>query len=119
MQKRRSNYTVKHMVSSVFMILALAWLTVSTPFVYSAQQQQKALEAMSQCADETEENYNPFASTNEEKTESGPNTLSEEYLHEAPHFEHHFIILVKFYKCHPSDEYIAFKPEFVSPPPEA
>lgn len=117
MNKRRTPYNLGHIISSIVMLIALAWLTVSTPFVYAAQQQQEVL--AHQGSDTADDDYNPFASTNEEKTESGANTLSEEYLHHANHIEHYFITLVTYYKCHPADEYLAFHPESFSPPPEA
>ena len=99
------------------MLLALAWLTVSTPFVYAAQQQQKEISRYS--TNNTAEDFNPFAGTTEEKTSSGINTLSEEYLHEPHHIEHHFSTIATYYKCHPTDLYFAFHPELLSPPPEA
>jgi len=115
--KRSTNpYDLSHIVSSIIMLFALAWLTVSTPFVYAAQQQQELI-AHGQDS-EAADDFNPFASTNEEKTESGANSLQEEYLHHAHVIEHHHLTLVKYYKCHLADEYIAYHPEFFSPPPE-
>ena len=117
MNKRRSPYNLCHIISSILMLVALAWLTVSTPFVYAAQQEQAK---MAQHYSDTDgDDYNPFASTNEEKTENGTNNLSEEYLHHAHHIEQHFITVVTYYKCHLADEYLAFHPESFSPPPEA
>lgn len=118
MTKRNTTYNPGHILSSIVMLLALAWLTVSAPFVNAAQQQQEKLTQQYQFPEGAEEDYNPFASTNEEKTESGSNTLSEEYLHHAHHIDHHSVTLVKYYKCHPDNEYIAYHPEFFSPPPE-
>jgi hypothetical protein len=116
MKKRTYPYNLSHVVSSIIMLLALAWLTVSTPFVYAAQQQQEVLAYGHDT--EANDDFNPFASTNEEKTEGGNNTLQEEYLHHAHIIEHHYTTLVKYYKCHLADEYIAYHPEFFSPPPE-
>ena len=95
--------------------MALLWLTVSTPFVYAADQVVKK-EAQKNCSDS--EDSNPFSNTTEEKNESSVNTLSE-YLHEPHQMEEHSTIIVKFYKCHPSDLYFEFHPELISPPPEA
>jgi hypothetical protein len=97
------------------MIAALLWLTVSTPFVYSAQQiQKKQIKTeQKQYADN-----NPFSNTTEEKNESGVNTLSE-YLHDGHLMEQGFCIVTKYYKCYPSDLYIEYHPELLSPPPEA
>ncbi len=93
------------------MMLALAWLTVSTPFVYASQQQVAAQKA----ADT--KGSNPFANTTEEKTESGPNTLSE-YLHDAHEHFQYVPAQQQNHKCHSSDLYYAFHPELISPPPE-
>ncbi|HEY1115222.1 MAG TPA: hypothetical protein VGE66_16740 [Chitinophagaceae bacterium] len=118
MTKRNTIYDLSHVVSSIIMLLALAWLTVSTPFVYRAQQQYEKLAQQFQLPEQAEEDYNPLATTNEEKTESGSNTLQEEYLHHGHHLDHHSTDVVKYYKCHRTDEYIAYHPEFFSPPPE-
>lgn len=118
MTKRNTIYDLSHIISSIIMLLALAWLTVSAPFVYRAQQQYEKLAQQHQFPDSGHEDYNPFATTSEEKTESGTNTLSEEYLHHGHHLDHHCTTLVTYYKCHLADEYIAYHPEFFSPPPE-
>jgi hypothetical protein len=105
------------MASGVLMLFALAWLTVSTPFVYADQQAKKEVaKQLSLACDE--DNGNPLSNSNEEKTESGVNTLSE-YLHEM-HVSHRpFSVIDKYYKCHPSELYFAYHPELLSPPPEA
>jgi hypothetical protein len=100
------------------MLLALLWLTVSTPFVYADQQRQNTIEKQLFDSAPEEECSNPFSNTTEEKTESGNSNLSE-YLHEMAIHEHSFVILETFYKCHPSDLYFAFHPELFSPPPES
>lgn len=87
------------------MVVALIWLTISLPFVYQAQQQLK-------CQSEYSTN------TTEEKTESGVNTLSE-YLHEAHGYIHPESLFKNIYKCHSNDEFVAFHPEHISPPPDA
>jgi hypothetical protein len=101
------------------MILALLWLTVSTPFVYAQQQAKKetAQKQVQQSQADEEESGNPLSNSNEEKSESGVNTLSE-YLHDALSLEHHFVILTNFYKCRPSSIYFEYHPELISPPPE-
>lgn len=111
-------YLFKHKLSSVLMIIALLWLTISIPFVYAAQSSHHDLLTL-QCEDQPEEECsNPLTNTTEEKTESGANSLSE-YLHEAHSLEHGFIILAKFEKCHADDLYFAYHPELISPPPDA
>ena len=87
------------------MVLALVWLTISLPFVYGAQQHLK-------CQLEFSTN------TTEEKTESGVNTLSE-YLHEAHALVHPESMFKTYYKCHSNDEFVAYHPDHISPPPDA
>lgn len=108
-------YTKNHLFSTIIMLMALVWLTVSTPFVYENQQLKK--EFAKQQMDVTDEDYNPFSTTTEEKSENNVNTLSE-YLHDLHVSEHTSSIIVKFYKCHPDDLYFAFHPDLLSPPPE-
>ena len=118
MKKQRDLYGLRHFVSSWVMLLALLWLTVSTPFVFAAQQQRSDIQKQLFDPTPEEECSNPFPNTTEEKTESGTSTLSE-YLHDMAAQEHSFEILESFFKCHPSDLYFAFHPELLSPPPEA
>lgn len=109
----RSNTAVR-ITSVLLMLLALAWLTVSLPFVNKSYELGKALTEQTQDDDDC----NPLRNTNEEKTESGVNSIAE-YLHETPEALQHFSVLLAFQKCHPSDLYFAFHPELLSPPPEA
>lgn len=115
MKRSQHIFTPAQIRSTVFMIAALLWLTISTPFVYSAQQVQKkqVRTEQKQYADN-----NPFANTTEEKNESGVNMLSE-YLHDPHLMEHGFSLIDNDYKCYPSSLYIEYHPELVSPPPEA
>jgi hypothetical protein len=97
------------------MLLALAWLTVSLPFVYADQQARQQVQQ--QTNDAAEDNSNPLSNTTEEKTENGANSLSE-YLHLNPHIEHAAFRINTQYSIHSSDTYIAFHPEFTCPPPD-
>lgn len=99
--------------SALLMLLALLWLTVSLPFVYKCQQQVAALAKLSE---EKKETVNPLAGTNEEKSESGVNTISE-YLHETTLPAAPFGTPLRFDKCHPADLYFAYHPELLCPPP--
>ena len=110
---RPGPYNKNHIASSIFMLLALAWLTVSLPFVYEEQQ----LVQQSQHHSNDDVCDNPFAGTTEEKTEGGVNSLSE-YLHELNALDHEGHIIVKYFKCYPSDLYFAYHPELISPPPD-
>ena len=107
-------FSLKSVISSLFMIIALLWLTISTPFVFASQQaQQKEIQKQAG----NYEDKNPFSTTTEEKNESSVSTLSE-YLHDLNSMNHHFIVLTRIYKCHTSDLYYAYHPELISPPPE-
>jgi hypothetical protein len=109
-------------LSSVFMILTLAWLTVSLPFVNAAQQQ--ATEQGSSASDnpltaeEGDNSNNPFGNTTEEKTSSNFNSLSEEDLHDAHSYDHYVIVPSAEYKLEHVSTYIAFHGELISPPPD-
>jgi hypothetical protein len=94
------------------MIIALLWLTISTPFVFASQQAQQK-EIRKQAGTDK----NPLSTTTEEKNESSVSTLSE-YLHDLNSMSHHFIVLTRMYKCHTSDLYYAYHPELLSPPPK-
>lgn len=116
--KRNSTLNIRQLTSSIIMMLALVWLTISTPFVYAAQQQVKSIGTIQNICDDTDDTTNPFANTTEEKTESGGNTLSE-YLHDVQPQMPAVAVTEKYSKCHPSDLYYAFHPELISPPPES
>ncbi|MGB8195017.1 MAG: hypothetical protein WCF67_23980, partial [Chitinophagaceae bacterium] len=88
--------------------------TVSTPFIYVGDKMVKT-EAEQKTAD-TDEN-NLIAGTTEEKSESGANTISE-YLNEIQHESRPFNLVIKIFKCHTSDIYLAFHPELICPPPK-
>lgn len=113
---KRNQYInpTRQVSSSLFMIMALLWLTVSTPFVFKTQREQK--KEIQKQSKQTEDN-NPFSNTTEEKNESSANTLSE-YLHDHPSLENNFTILTRLYKRYPSNIYCEHHPELVSPPPE-
>ena len=107
-------FSLKSIISCVFMIMALLWLTISTPFVFASQQ---AYQSEVQKQSGSSEDKNPFSTTTEEKNEGSVSTLSE-YLHNLDLISHHFIVLKRIYKCHSSDLYYAYHPELLSPPPE-
>jgi len=117
MNGKRTPFEQKHVAASIFMLALLAWLTVCLPLVTKSQNAAKA-QTEQTSNDTKEDNSNPLTNTNEEKSESGTSLLSE-YLHEVLQHERHFITLTTYYKCHPSDIYIAFHPEMIIPPPEA
>jgi hypothetical protein len=117
MRNKKDKIVWGRAVSSLLMMLALVWLTVSSPFVYAAQQQKSAVEKQ-QCENNPEDDCNnPLGNTTEEKSEKGVNTLSE-YLHDTHTHEAAGNLITKIYKCHPSDLYFAYHPDLFSPPPE-
>src|SRR5687768_9472899 len=93
----KTYYSVFHKLSGILMILALLWLTVSTPFVFARQLQELPSDQTASIPLEEEDCPNPFSNTTEEKTESGVSTLSEEYLHQIEAHSHHFTLVVKQY----------------------
>lgn len=105
------------MAYSIFMMLALAWLTVSTPFVYACYKDVAAVEKQQCGQNADEEDCNPFSNTTEEKSHNSFTTLSE-YLHDTYHADHHFTIVDRFHRGHSYDLYLAYHPELLSPPPE-
>ena len=115
MKRATTKHTDKPVASVLLMLLALLWLTISTPFVYACQQQVAAA-AQKEGADKKADNTNPLAGTNEEKPGSGTVNVSE-YLHETTLCGHVAQPLVKYEKCHPSNLYLAFHPELLCPPP--
>jgi len=122
MKRGRKIYSVSQQVSAVVMILALVWLTVSTPFVYAAQQelakQQKMEKAASPLAGNEEESSNPAGNNTEEKA-PGNTSLSEEYIHSNHRIYFFFSIATQYHTCENADTYIAFHGELLVPPPNA
>jgi len=120
MQKNKRIYTLGHKVSAVFMILALLWLTISTPFVFACQQElaKQGKVSSSKAADtpSEEEAAKTVNNTTEEKVPSG-NSFSEEYLHE-PHATHYLIFKIQQHHTgENADDYIAYHGELLVPPP--
>lgn len=104
------------------MILALVWLTISTPFVCAFKQEMAKLAKME--AGHTgimleEDNSNPLGNNTEEKTTSSPTSFTEEYLHHTESTHFFLSQSAKFYKCTNADTYTAFHGEMLVPPPNA
>jgi hypothetical protein len=120
MKRIPKTYNVFQLASSVFMILALLWLTVSTPFVFASQQelakQLKTEKAEASPIGNEEESNNPFGNTTEEKSPNS-GSFSEEYLHHHHITEHFFSILSQYHKCENAGTYIAYHGELLVPPP--
>ncbi|MBK7559309.1 MAG: hypothetical protein IPI54_14130 [Chitinophagaceae bacterium] len=120
MNKSRKIYSVSQLISAVIMIMALMWLTVSTPFVYACQQelakQQKMEKAGSPVAG-SEEETNKIPNNNTEEKTPGNTSLSEEYLHNNHKGDYSFAISLQYQKCDNSGTYIAYHGELLVPPP--
>lgn len=119
MRRNRKIFTCIQRVSSVFMILALLWLTVSLPFVYASQQEIAKLNKVEHSnfplAGNEEESANPFGNGTEEKA---PNSaFSEEYLHDHHKSDYFLASGSQFHKCENADTYVAFHGELLVPPP--
>jgi hypothetical protein len=121
MKKNRKIYSVFHLCSAVFLMLALMWLTVSTPFVIAGQEEvakkNKTEKTSSPLANEEETN-NPFGNNTEEKAPT-TSSLSEEYLHSFHIISHFYTEISQYHKHENSDIYIAFHGELLVPPPNA
>jgi cytoskeletal protein RodZ len=119
MAGNKTPYKFRQKIAAVVMLLALAWLTISLPFIYSFQQEQKelaqkqAVEAPSNNVDED----NPLSSTTEEKSETGVTQLSE-FLHDTGFALHSFTVSPALYTAHQCRLHLDIHPEFFSPPPD-
>lgn len=109
---------IARFISCIFMMLALAWLTISLPIVYSAQQTTEQKQAAADGSQAEEESGNPFANTNEEKTSGNSSSFSEEYIHDSHHSEHYITDLSIEYSIEHFHTYIAFYGDLESPPPD-
>lgn len=123
MKKRNKPYNSFQLGSAVFMILALFWLTISTPFVYASELKlfgsNQMTNTQSSPIDANEEDCaNPFGNTTEEKNPNSNNTFSEEYLHELHLHDHFFFTVSQNYSSENADTYIAFHGELLVPPPD-
>ena len=122
MKRYRKIYNPFHLLSAVFMILALLWLTISVPFVYASQQkhasQDKVENTGSPVSANEEETTNPFGNTTEEKNPNSSNSFSEEFLHDHHIHDHYFSISSQYHKCENVATYIAFHGDLEVPPPD-
>ncbi len=124
MKKSRKTYTIFQKTSSIFLMMVLLWLTVSTPFIIATQQelakQQKTMCVDLPISDDEDDSSETSGNNNiEEKVPAGGNSLSEEYLHEHHIAEDFGALLARNYKLENSGTYIAFHGELHAPPPNA
>lgn len=123
MKKNKKTYYIFHKVSSLFMILTLIWLTISTPFVVAFQEEMAkqgfSTSNSSPLSADEEDAANPFGNNTEEKPCSGNPaiSLSEEYLHDNHKAEYLFSIISTYHKGENAVSYTAFHGELLVPPP--
>ncbi|MFN4312768.1 MAG: hypothetical protein ACK4E0_00650 [Chitinophagaceae bacterium] len=120
MKKRKSPYRVFQKVSSLLMIMALVWLTVSAPVVNAANQSLKKGDTAMQItdlADADDSSCNPFGNNTEEKAPNGSSSFNEEYLHHSDELLHAANLALQHYRALAAREYVAFHGELLCPPP--
>jgi hypothetical protein len=119
MTKGSKTYSQFSKISSVFMMLALVWLTVSTPFVFASQQKNTVCHQMTDVNSNlpvNEEESNPFSNSTEEKAPSGF-SASEEYIHNHHSSDYYLMAASQFHKLEDAGIYVAFHGEMLVPPP--
>lgn len=105
------------------MMLTLLWLTISTPFVVSFQQEMAkqgiSFEKTSPLSTSEDEIPNPLSNSNEEKpaSNSSLSSLAEEYLHDNHKTEYRFAAGYNYHSNENADTYTAFHGELLVPPP--
>jgi hypothetical protein len=120
MQRQPYTYNLFKKAATVFLIAMLAWLTVSTPFIMSMQQNcsTEDISASWPCSDTDEDCTDCSGNGAEEKAPNGSN-LSEEFLHEH-HYPYNCIVInARNHRQENMDVYIAFHGELHAPPPNA
>ena len=121
MKKVQNPYTIFQSASAVLMIVALLWLTISTPFVFKCQQkiakQHSTAKADIPVNGNEEESATPLGNTTEEKAPTSINSLSEEYLHDNHHSDYLLLINSQFHKGENAEVYVAYHGELHVPPP--
>lgn len=108
----RSNRIILSYLSSIFMMLILAWLTVSAPFVNACLQQKPKLEKKMNIS-------SLLAGAEEEKAPSSTSAGTiNEYLHEDEELQHPSVAINTSYQAHQISACVFYHGELVSPPPE-
>ena len=111
-------------LSSLLMLVTLAWLTISTPFVYDFQQKLKQIKLADISpgsvgnVDDKDGINTMMPNPTEEKTETNSNNFSE-YLHHHDYVDDYNTAGIKYLISLSSELYIAFHGELLSPPPDS
>ena len=110
--------------SAILMMVALAWLTISAPFVLENQTQlaksskSSLNQSQSPLAGNEEESGNPLGNNStEEKAPKTINTFSEEYIHDHHSSDYLFSLGLQYHKHENAGIYIAYHGEPLVPPP--
>jgi hypothetical protein len=119
MKKSSKSYTIFQKVSSIFLMLTLLWLTVSTPFIMSTQEefakQQKTSAAQLPVSDSGDDASDSAGNNIEEKM---PNSsLAEEFLHDHHSEDYSDNKTSQNHILKNAGTYIAFHGELHAPPP--
>lgn len=123
MNRHKKTYSVFQVASAIFMIVALIWLTVSTPFVYACQQAKAERDRMATsqnalAGNSEDDSAKPFGNNTEEKNPNSNNSVTEEFLHHQHTHDHFFSIASRSYQSENVDTYIAYHGELLVPPPD-
>jgi len=107
---------MKHTVAAALMAVALCWLTVCLPYVYSFQKELAKQEASSAPVGSPidSEESNPLSNSTEEKA---PSTPTEELFHHPDDHNYLFGFKLSHNNGHSYDVYVAFHGEVQCPPP--
>jgi hypothetical protein len=117
--KFRQQTSIYTFITAIFLMLALAFLTISLPFVYGARQMISVENTLNFPAQENDcDDNNPLTGATEEKTGSNMGSVNEEYLHETHSAEEYLAALCKEYKIEHHATYIAFYGDLICPPPD-
>ena len=110
-----SVYKPNHIVAALVMFFALAWLTVSLPYVYAFQEALAKQESTCApfCSLLNSEESNPLTNSGEEKAP----TVAEEWLHHTNDHNYLFSYSPSHDNRHAYDVYVAFHGEVQCPPP--
>ena len=121
MKKTRKIFSVSQLGSAVIMILALMWLTVSTPFVLASQQEiakkHKMEKTSTPLTTSEEETTKAPGSNTEEKTPGSSTSVSEEFLHDNHKADYYISLSMQYHKLDNAGTYIAYHGELLVPPP--
>lgn len=117
MSKKKHIYTWHHKLKASFMLVALAWLTISAQFmVMNAIGMDGQVQHQSSIPLTTGEEDNSIPVNTEEKIGSN-GSMVEEYLNEHSSLRFFYTALIVFRQIHDARLYVAYHGELLVPPP--